>query len=1089
MIAVFVSQCEKQAIIRTSRVLDSFANRIGDRTWKTIITEDGLVAVKHLLKKSASKNTAVACHIIHGTTDIQLAWIVGKRSAFDVHGIIPISHTSQEIVNTQYENTWVYLPLIKIFVALAGLFHDFGKSSLSFQQKLSKKSTQTNEMYRHEFISCLYLVGLEQTYDYQPLKMLNAIVANQVNFDSIIKTITPLSYENKPMMRVSDFTFCIVWLVLSHHKIPTPTQNLGNWKGVERGNLTDLKNMVECTWGYCIQENPRIQITFPKDLPSQNAIWMKQLKKWASKAMDLYPMFERACEKGVIRSLLQYSRLGLNFGDHFYSSQPHDPKWVPSTTLYANTDESGNLKQFLDEHLVGVTKEALSMAAALPKFERVSERASDISILKKRNGSASPFVWQDKAVDAINVWKQSFGLSTKAEDSFGFFGVNVASTGCGKTFANAKIMRALSSDGESLRYILGIGLRTLTLQTGDEYRTRIGLDDTELAVLIGSKAVETLHELDTMQEGVHRQGESAQELLDGYVDFSRPLQENALAFLVHGDSAKALLFAPVLACTIDYMMLATEVVRGGKWMLPFLRLMSSDLVIDEIDDFTDSDSIAIGRLIHLAGVLGRKVLISSATIPPDMATGYYRLYQDGYKQYLNFHELSGTQIACGWFDEFRSAVVSIDSTESFSKSHEKFCIKRIENIMDFERIHGARRKGAIVKCEDIITLSGYEERKQAYFERILDEIKNQHTMQRYRDRETGKEISFGCVRVAHINECIELFGFLSERGELPDSELRVMPYHSRQILLLRSLQEKHLDQVLRCKDGSREQALSHPIIRNHISHCSKPNIIFVLVCTPVEEIGRDHDFDWAIVEPSSYRSIIQLAGRVRRHRKEHCANPNISIMQYNIRALNPTWNGPVFTRPGYESYSYRLNSKDIEELVNVHQISESINSCPRISVPLHLQPESQLQDIEHFVIKKQLNDSTQKGPESPGGWMQPSIWSLTGIPQRLAPFRQDTQKTTMFIRMFDGESRPFFALEDSPNQSAEKVFGIKTVSEAERQGVRKYLWLERDYEDAMIDLHEKVGSSFKECSIIFGEIEVPGEGPFLYWDQFGMKSM
>lgn len=30
--------------------------------------------------------------------------------------------------------------------------------------------------------------------------------------------------------------------------------------------------------------------------------------------------------------------------------------------------------------------------------------------------------------------------------------------------------------------------------------------------------------------------------------------------------------------------------------------------------------------------------------------------------------------------------------------------------------------------------------------------------------------------------------------------------------------------------------------------------------------GRDHDYDWAIVEPSSMRSIIQLAGRIRRHR-------------------------------------------------------------------------------------------------------------------------------------------------------------------------------------------------------------------------------
>ena len=44
------------------------------------------------------------------------------------------------------------------------------------------------------------------------------------------------------------------------------------------------------------------------------------------------------------------------------------------------------------------------------------------------------------------------------------------------------------------RYILALGLRTLTLQTGDEYRERIHLDRNDLAVLIGSSAVTKLHE-------------------------------------------------------------------------------------------------------------------------------------------------------------------------------------------------------------------------------------------------------------------------------------------------------------------------------------------------------------------------------------------------------------------------------------------------------------------------------------------------------------------------------------------------------------------------------------------------------------------
>ena len=62
MMITLISECEKKALLRTRRVLDAFANRIGERTWQAIITEEGLITVKNLLKKSATKSTAVSCH-------------------------------------------------------------------------------------------------------------------------------------------------------------------------------------------------------------------------------------------------------------------------------------------------------------------------------------------------------------------------------------------------------------------------------------------------------------------------------------------------------------------------------------------------------------------------------------------------------------------------------------------------------------------------------------------------------------------------------------------------------------------------------------------------------------------------------------------------------------------------------------------------------------------------------------------------------------------------------------------------------------------------------------------------------------------
>ncbi|MGM3371966.1 hypothetical protein, partial [Escherichia coli] len=88
--------------------------------------------------------------------------------------------------------------------------------------------------------------------------------------------------------------------------------------------------------------------------------------------------------------------------------------------------------------------------------------------------------------------------------------------------------------------------------------------------------------------------------------------------------------------------------------------------------------------------------------------------------------------------------------------------------------------------------------------------------------------------------------------------------------------------------------------------------------TPVEEVGRDHDFDWAIIEPSSSRSIIQLAGRVLRHRKleQDSQQPNIALMQYNLKGLRGA--KVAFEKPGFEVDSPKANfileTKDLSRL-------------------------------------------------------------------------------------------------------------------------------------------------------------------------------
>ncbi|HGJ5866879.1 CRISPR-associated helicase Cas3' [Arsenophonus nasoniae] len=173
MYVTFISQCEKKALARTRRVLDAFADRIGNNTWQTVITEDGLIAVKKLLRKTVSKNTAVSCHWIRSRQRSELLWIVGNRNKFNLQGIVPVNTTQKEVFmdiainqvkkDEHYANTQL-LPLAEHSFAvgyiaqqlfnqlvdnnehrnlakvayLAGCLHDIGKLDLLFQQWVKK---------------------------------------------------------------------------------------------------------------------------------------------------------------------------------------------------------------------------------------------------------------------------------------------------------------------------------------------------------------------------------------------------------------------------------------------------------------------------------------------------------------------------------------------------------------------------------------------------------------------------------------------------------------------------------------------------------------------------------------------------------------------------------------------------------------------------------------------------------------------------------------------------------------------------------------------------------------------------------------
>ena len=183
-----------------------------------------------------------------------------------------------------------------------------------------------------------------------------------------------------------------------------------------------------------------------------------------------------------------------------------------------------------------------------------------------------------------------------------------------------------------------------------------------------------------------------------------------------------------------------------------------------------------------------------------------------------------------------------------------------------------------------------------------------------------------------------------------DTHIHVACYHARQLLVLRNQLEYALDKVLK-RNGDNEQAIfEHEEIRQAMAKSPVKHHIFMVLATPVAEVGRDHDYDWAIIEPSSMRSMIQLAGRVWRHRpKRQAINSNILIFNHNIRYLQHHDQQLVFTRPGFETEHYKLTKHDMETLIDNDTLTQ-IDAYPRIwTKEIKGQPET-LAELEHGLM-------------------------------------------------------------------------------------------------------------------------------------------
>jgi CRISPR-associated endonuclease/helicase Cas3 len=1056
MMVTFVSQCEKNALKKTRRVLDAFADRIGDNTWQTLITEDGLLTVKKMLRQTASKSTAVSCHWIRTRARSQFLWVVGNRRKFNELGVVPVNTTLKEISkeNLLSNNTEV----IALLSGLAGFFHDFGKANILFQKKLSPDANgKTFEPYRHEWVSLrLFQAFVDDQTDRQWLQAL--VDVNNQSEKRVLKNLEGLKdgldegneYSN-PFTVLPPVAKLVAWLIVSHHKLPVypesrtkpdqftvspsfdfmdqwvelfkPEWNSPNFAGErdkERETLKPWdKKLLLRNWSFGNEGTPL-----------NSVLWQKKASQLAKKALNTPNLFEVNWPHQ--RFTAHMARMALMLSDHYYSSLSiTDEEWLenkddwqdPNYTAIANTDRNtGEKKQHLDEHNIGVGLNAYELMKELPKLlddlrslpsnmkeftQTVEAQFSEAEMNTEQvKNIIRNFKWQDLASDAAKKLQPN----TK---NYGFFGINMASTGKGKTRSNARIMYALANEKHGCRFSVALGLRALTLQTGEALAKHLNIKkDEDLAVLIGSQAVKQLYEMTTGSESEKPLAADTEEVIYKGEKF----EGNFSKWIKHDKKIDRLLQAPVLVSTIDYLIPATEGTRGGRQIAPMLRLLTSDLVLDEPDDLGLDDLPALCRLVNWAGMLGSKVLLSTATMPPALAYALFQAYQAGRKEYTRSNwEIGGTnKVCCAWFDEFGTSKIKdaiIDNDQSFKELHTKFVDQRIKEL---------KKENSILRKADLLPIScdtggdaiqTVAEVTQLAIHSLHDNHHQTHV--------SGTHVSIGLVRMANINPLVAVAKRLLSMPPQKNYCIHYCIYHSQYPLAIRSHIENKLDAALNRQNE--EEIWLQEEIGQAVKERPELNHVFVVLATSVAEVGRDHDYDWAIAEPSSMRSLIQLAGRIQRHRKKSPKTANLLILSKNIRALkdlkdksgNPI---PAYCKPGFEkSVIKRTDSKpdsarqffsrDLKDLLLPAQY-QHICAIPRIKKlggkpVLENRKYCNFVELEQIALHQQLLGAGEAENKASYWWLNDPAWN--GELQRRQPFRRSA-KDSEYSRFYDEDN-------------------------------------------------------------------------------------
>lgn len=805
---------------------------------------------------------------------------------------------------------------------LASLTHDLGKASNAFQIRLHRSIRGENAPFdtvRHDLLSLLILQPLitmsnedirqlcrskESARNFFECDSLNHLSSVQSYYEKTVRSaldsdISRLTLESFNIegfdlagFRSSPMIYSLLWLVLTHHKLPIsiyePAKKHPRIPSKSKNehffprlsgyiNAFDFDSLED----YFTVGNSSL------GKPWANDAWLDRFRSLLSKLIEYNDMqVDLSINNPLISSMLYIARPNLIMADHVASFSKEES--TKPNCIIANTIEKNGRYYSadpLDIHLIKTADNAKKYHQSLfrPKNRKISLPRLKLSETTKLggNGAGDRYVWQNHLAKASDTVKPADGM----------IALITSSTGTGKTRGCIKLLRE-ASGRNGLRAMLGLGMRSLADQGYNDYKDSDGYIDLPKDRV--GRIISSFYPIDSLSEvnpGTAYTEAGSSLLFDGD---GNKFDDSSLADLLDSGKVHPMMANAVTSMTIDNIIGAIDLHRSTDcYLIP--HLLQTDMIIDEIDNLSSEDLNFIIMLVYLLGLYGRKVVLASATLNPQLSEAAVDAYRRGFDNHQSIYgKRNARLLICG-------------SDAPYIQSHSLNELSGSTALSNYvsqmpKLLENKRHIPSVMKDSGSLQ-SAF--RDIHYASHALSSLHNTYV------ESHDIHWSAGFVRLNLVEDAQLFARMISEQIDDSDCYVEVICYHSKTTQMDRYFTEHHLNNLMKrdingktkCKDRDVLDAYHRFLDRAKAS--GKKTASLIVATTSIIEVGRDHDYDWCIIEPSSLSSWLQSLGRILRHRiKDEVDpnNPNALLLDQPLSVYNPARRN-LWSYPGIETPS------------------------------------------------------------------------------------------------------------------------------------------------------------------------------------------